>query len=384
MDISKNIADILQLYEFSMAIGESLDYKTNCDNFLTLLLARKNLSGCCILQKNSNSYQKLYSYPSQMSAEKHFSENDFLTNCFKDESPKVGSLEDTVEMNMPICSEKGAWTFFMLKKDLGLFLFENNNVFFTQVEINQLKPIMVKFSISLEACESFSKQQTLLKKLTTQNKELKEYAHVISHDLKSPLRNINTLIAWTKEEETELNQTISSNLSKIEDNLEKMDNLIDGILTYSSIDKTKASQKNIEIEPFINQIAIALDPPETLNLSINSNINFITFNAFQLEQLFFQLLSNAIKSLNKDYNEITINIEKQETLLVCSVQDNGKGIAKRYHQKIFQMFQTLDVSKKATGVGLSIVKKIVDLYEGEIWIESEENYGTTIHFTLKK
>ncbi|MCK8521348.1 ATP-binding protein [Aquimarina sp. D1M17] len=385
MDIGKNIADILQLYEFSMAIGKSLDYEKNCDKFLTLLLARKNLSGCCILRKRDEHYEKLYAFPAASVSNKYIPHNQFLTSCFKNSEPKTGIFNDSIKKTVPMCTEKGAWVYFNLKEDLGLFLFENNGNLFTSIDINQLNPIIAKFSLSLDACESFSKQQDLLKKLTSQNQELKEYAHVISHDLKSPLRNVVTLIAWTKEDAGNLDENLLQNLTGIEENAEKMDNLINGLLTYSTIDKEDIVANHIDIKPFIQEIIESINDSkkEITTFNIHTNVESLNFNALQFKQLFFHLISNAIYSIDKENGVINIHIDQHDSILKCSVQDNGKGIAKRYFDKIFEIFQTLENDKKSTGVGLSIVKKIIELYEGKIWLESQENMGTSFHFTLK-
>jgi len=384
MDINKNIADILQLYEFSMAIGKSLDYKKNCDNFLTLLLARKNLSGCCILKKNTENHEKQYSFPSQEGAEYIIPEHDFLSYCYRDQKPKTGLFNVEMKTYIPFCTDKGSWLFFSLKEDLGLFLFKNNGALFTTIEINQLEPIINKFSTSIDACHSYAKQENLLTKLTIQNQELKEYSHVISHDLKSPLRNINTAIAWTKEDVTDLNSTVIKNLEIIDDNVEKMDNLINGLLTYSTIDKKDSTIKQVHLESFIQEIIKKINPEKHITFSTKTNISSLNIDPFHLEQLLCNLIKNAVEHIDKKEGKVHITIMQQGPLLNCSIEDNGKGIPERYHKKIFEIFQTLDASSRSIGVGLSIVKKIVELYDGNIWLESEEGNGTVFHFTLKK
>ncbi|NNK73456.1 MAG: GHKL domain-containing protein, partial [Flavobacteriaceae bacterium] len=101
-------------------------------------------------------------------------------------------------------------------------------------------------------------------------------------------------------------------------------------------------------------------------------------------QLFQNLISNAVKYNDKEKGLISIDVEDKKSHYLFSVQDNGIGIDKRYYEKIFEVFQALEVSKQSTGVGLSIVKKIVDLYHGDIWLESELGEGTTFFFTIKK
>ena len=385
MDIRKNIASILQLYEFSMSIGKSLDYQKNCDNFLTLLLARKNLTGCCILQKNKDQYEKLYSYPTQLSIESYVSNNQFLRDCFSNTNPKTGVF-DTIESNTSLHPKKGSWVYFSLHSNLGLFLFENSGHVFSTIEINQLQPIISKFSLSLQACTSFSQQESLLKKLTIQNRKLKEYTHVVSHDLKSPLRTINTLITWIKEDYAEnINASVNDNLDKIDLHIEKMDNLINGILEYSVVDeRTQNLKSNIDMDNVIKEMIELIEIPDHITIDIPRQLPTIYANLSRIKQLFQNLITNAIKAIDKEKGEVCVLFEELPDFWQFGIKDNGKGIPEKYHKKVFEIFQKLETNNKSTGIGLSIVKKIVAFYEGKIWIESQEGIGTTFFFTLKK
>jgi signal transduction histidine kinase len=104
----------------------------------------------------------------------------------------------------------------------------------------------------------------------------------------------------------------------------------------------------------------------------------------KFQQLFQNLLSNAIKFCDKEVGFIEIDYKDKNTFHQFSVKDNGIGIEKKYHNKIFQIFHSLDTREDSTGVGLSIVRKIIELYEGNIWLESEPNKGSTFYFTIKK
>ena len=95
-------------------------------------------------------------------------------------------------------------------------------------------------------------------------------------------------------------------------------------------------------------------------------------------------MSNAIKFIDKEKGLIKIDVLEKTSHYQFSVSDNGVGIEKKYHDKIFEMFHSLNNSKESTGIGLTIVKKIVDLYQGDVWLESSPGKGTTFHFTLKK
>ncbi|WP_271769565.1 sensor histidine kinase [Aquimarina algiphila] len=229
-------------------------------------------------------------------------------------------------------------------------------------------------------------RELLLKDLEKSNKELNDYAHVVSHDLKSPLRSINTLITWIKEDnQGKLETTTENNLNLIDQNIEKMDNLISGILEYSVIDdKARNLESDINMIDLIEGIINLIPISDHITISIPNTLPIIHADPSRIKQIFQNLINNAIHAIDKEKGEIVVLFEELPDFWKFGIQDNGKGILKKYHNKIFEIFQTLDDKKVSTGIGLSIVKKIVEFYNGEIWIESEKGIGTTFYFTLKK
>ncbi len=237
---------------------------------------------------------------------------------------------------------------------------------------------------AIKISETEKQREIILKNLEKSNKELKDYAHVVSHDLKSPLRNISTLIYWIKEDSDQVDDETLKNLNLIDKNIEKMDFLIDGILKYSGIDQAEHVKKDIPIQHVVKEIISAIHVPDHIVIDVHKTLPVVKGDTFRLQQLFQNLISNAIKYNDKQQGSVRISCKEQENYWLFIIADNGAGISKKYHEKIFQIFQTLDDKNESTGVGLSIVKKIVDLYDGKIWLESEEGVGTTFYFTLKK
>ena len=225
----------------------------------------------------------------------------------------------------------------------------------------------------------------LLKKLELSNNELQEYAHVVSHDLKSPLRSISALVSWIKEDNKKnLDDNSLTNIHLIESTLEKMELLISDVLNYSSIDSDAAVSEQIDLNQLILELQEILYIPEHIDIKTLNQLPIITGDKTRLRQLFQNLLSNAIKFIDKEKGLIKIDVLEKTSHYQFSVSDNGVGIEKKYHDKIFEMFHSLNNSKESTGIGLTIVKKIVDLYQGDVWLESSPGKGTTFHFTLKK
>jgi signal transduction histidine kinase len=230
-----------------------------------------------------------------------------------------------------------------------------------------------------------TQREILLTQLAQQNKELNDYSQMISHDLKSPLRAIDALTSWFIEDyEDMLGISGIESIDLIRSNVKKMDNLINGILDYSSIDINQIDSYDVNTNKLVDHIVDA--QPLTSNISIVklSVLPIVHGNKFRLKQIFQNLINNAIEYNNKVDGLIEIGLEHDKDFWKFYVKDNGKGIEEKYYGKIFKTFQKLENNPESSGIGLSIVKKIVNLYGGKVWVESEINIGSTFFFTIKK
>lgn len=238
---------------------------------------------------------------------------------------------------------------------------------------------------SLEIVRINLQREELLKSLEKQNQSLNEYAHVVSHDLKAPLRSIDTLINWFKEDNAHiLDENNKKSLDLILSNVEKMDLLIKGILDYSTIDRQEIDDRLIDFNHLIDEIIRTIHIPNHIEIIFKNDMPKVFGNDFRYKQLFQNLIQNAIKYNDKELGFIEIGSNEKEKEFEFYVKDNGIGINERYQSKIFDMFSKLENNDESSGIGLSIVKKIVDLYGGKIWLESQEAIGTTFYFTLPK
>ncbi len=227
-------------------------------------------------------------------------------------------------------------------------------------------------------------KENLLRKLEKSNEELQDYAHIVSHDLKSPLRSITALISWLKEDYTNVIDEVGmENFKLIEDKLEKMDHLIDGILSYSSIDEKHSKSQKTDLNETIKNIKNIIYVPENIAIRLKEKLPVINVDPIRIQQLFQNLISNAVSHIDNPEGFVEIGYLEKPNFHQFSVSDNGIGISKEYHKKIFEIFQSVD-ENESTGIGLSIVKKIVQLYNGQIWLDSELGKGTTFYFTIKK
>ncbi|UII81027.1 ATP-binding protein [Flagellimonas sp. CMM7] len=233
--------------------------------------------------------------------------------------------------------------------------------------------------------EITAEKDMLLKNLEQQNESLNNYAHMVSHDLKSPIRNVHSLVSWVFEDGQEgFKEQNKENVQLIFQNLSKMDGLIDGILRHSTIDSIQESAIMIDINLLIDEIRQTVFVPENVKIKKSKKLPKIYTGKYRLEQLFKNLITNAITATeDRRYGQVIVDVKEEKDGWLFSVTDNGKGIPKHLQAGIFDMFKKLENNSEATGIGLALVKKIINYYKGDIWLSSGEGMGTTFFFTIK-
>jgi len=222
-----------------------------------------------------------------------------------------------------------------------------------------------------------------IQELENKNEELNKFAYVVSHDLKAPLRGIYNVISWIEEDlSSELSPALRKYLDIIPKRTQRMEDLINGLLDYARINR-KTTPEFVDTNILVHEIAQSIVPRE-FKLEIINLPELIT-ERLKLEQVFSNLISNAVKYSKSDNQSIEIRCQKVGTFYEFSVADNGIGIDPEYHQKIFEIFQTLREKNEmeSTGVGLAIVKKIIDDQGEQIHVESKLGEGTKFTFTWR-
>ena len=225
----------------------------------------------------------------------------------------------------------------------------------------------------------------LLNQLVSRNDALNEYAHVVSHDLKGPLRGINTLMQLIQMQNKDaLNEQSAEYFDMIGKSIRKMDNQISSILTYSKAGLMVEEKKEVDVKQLILDIRDQIMPTKQIDLVFASDMPIVLSHRNQLEQVVHNLMSNAIKFSPEEQARITWSCTEEDDKYELSIQDNGIGIEEKFFDKIFQLFQSLSVRQDSSGVGLAIVKKVVNALGGEVWLTSEYGIGTTFYFTIPK
>jgi len=226
-----------------------------------------------------------------------------------------------------------------------------------------------------------------VKKLTRSTRELQEFTRISAHDLQTPLRGIGTLSDWISDDYAErANEEGQRHARLLAGRAQRMSKFLDAVIQYSSLTFVDRQEKELDLNMLLPEVITTIDSPENIEITIEDKMPALTAVREFVELVFGNLLSNAIKHMDKPKGQIKINCVERDDFWMFSVTDNGPGIKERYFGKIFQIFQILSLRDETEniGIGLPIVKKIVEMYDGQIWLESTPGQGSTFFFTFPK
>lgn len=239
----------------------------------------------------------------------------------------------------------------------------------------------IKKAVSIQLAHQ-QQSQEYTQSLEQINAELDQFAFVVSHDLKAPLRAVSNLAGWIAEDcGSDIPETSQEHLALLRKRVRYMENLISGILGYS---RTQQFNEHgiADTEVLIHDVIESLTPPDTITVSVKGSFPVISTQVTKLQQVITNLISNAIRYTDRDGGQISIECIQLEDRCQFTVTDNGDGIPKEQHDSIFRLFHTLSPSgDDSSGIGLAIVRKLVEENKGRIWVESESGKGCRFSFT---
>jgi PAS domain S-box-containing protein len=223
--------------------------------------------------------------------------------------------------------------------------------------------------------------------LEERNRELDSFVYVVSHDLKAPLRAVSNLSLWIEEDlEGSLTAANQEQMNLLRARIERMSATIDGLLDYARIGRTADSIEPVSVADLIAETLDSLAPPPTFQIAIAKNLPTIYTKRLLLTQVFTNTIGNAIKHHDRIDGAIHIGIAERGNVYEFAIADDGPGIAPEQHDRVFEIFQSVNPQQRSdsTGIGLAIVKKIIEAEGGKIWLESQPGEGTTFYFTWPK
>lgn len=250
---------------------------------------------------------------------------------------------------------------------------------------DEIGKLALSFNAMLDKIEKSQKELiNSSNKLKKQNDELNQFSYVVSHDLKAPLRAIFKLSEWIEED---LGPFVAGdskkNLQILRGRVFRMESLINGLLEYARVGKVNIASERTDVGAVIRDVLDLLNPPPRFTITVDNNMPVFATKKVLMQQVFLNLLSNAIKYNNKEAARIKVSVLRSGSFFQFCVTDNGIGIDAAFHEKIFTIFQTLEARDQveATGVGLSITKRIIEEVGGSIRVESQPGIGSSFVFT---
>jgi signal transduction histidine kinase len=238
-----------------------------------------------------------------------------------------------------------------------------------------------------DSARLFREQNELIAALEKSNHDLDKFAYVTSHDLRAPLRGIANLSQWMEEDlGDKLTDKSREFLHLLRGRVRRLEDLIQGVLDYSRAGRVSDAPTEVDVGALVRECVELVAPLKTAQIEIAPHLPTLCTTRVPLQQVFMNLIGNALKYNPKPEPRVQIGAEPTGNGWEFYVRDDGPGIAARYHAQIWGMFQTLHSRDRieSTGMGLAIVRKIVEAHGGRAWIDSEEGKGSTLRFTWPK
>ncbi|WP_395338171.1 sensor histidine kinase [Ningiella sp. W23] len=225
-------------------------------------------------------------------------------------------------------------------------------------------------------CRDITKQEELIRKLQKANQELDDFASIASHDLKAPLNAIRRLLAWIHEESAEvISDNAKENLDFVVSRAERMHSLLNDLLSFAKIGRDQQKYEQLSLKKSVDEMKLLIDVPGDFEITCDDviiHVPTVPFNTVMLN-----LISNAFKHNDKARPTIDVSASVTKHYYIIKVKDNGPGIPKQYQDRVFKLFQTLRPRDEVegSGMGLSVVKKYVESYQGQLKLSSDGESG---------
>jgi signal transduction histidine kinase len=291
-----------------------------------------------------------------------------------------GHLPVTSYLAVPVTSRNGSVIG-------GLFFGHPQPAMFTERHEELVAGVAAQAAIAMDNARLFAEAQRLISQLDESNKDLDQFAYIASHDLKAPLRGISNLAQWLEEDlDHAITPEAREHLDLLRNRVQRMEGLINGILDYSRAGRVRTRPEPVSSSKLIQEVVEMLTLASEAQVEVQGALPDLHTERVPLQQVFLNLVGNAVKHAKRADARVTITARDRGDFVEFTVSDNGPGIAPEFHERIWGIFQTLEPRDvvEGTGIGLSVVKRIVNHKGGSVELESSEGAGSKFLFTWPK
>jgi PAS domain S-box-containing protein len=255
---------------------------------------------------------------------------------------------------------------------------------------NQVAIALENARLFSELQTKFAERQTLIGELENKNSELERFTYTVSHDLKSPLVTISGFLGYLEQDALSGNtDRLKRDIFRIQEAVKKMQKLLSELLELSRIGRVINPAEQVSFHDLVREAITLVQgrlEAQHVTIQLQPNLPSVFVDKPRLVEAIQNLLDNAAKYMGEQPNpRIEIGQRRESTepgQSVFYIKDNGIGIAPEFHERIFGLFNKLDPKSEGTGVGLALVRRIIEIHGGQIWVESEAGFGSTFLFTL--
>ena len=271
----------------------------------------------------------------------------------------------------------------------GLVDIDQPNAIVGDKSSNEIDEISAEFDRRIEAFKEVeAARERVSDELKRSNKELEQFAYVASHDLRAPLKGIQMTASWVADDMAEyMTDDTRESLELLQSRAERLDKLLNSLLQYSRVRSKRHEVEAVEVADIVDEVKLLLSLSSDFSINVSGVLPRVFAERFHLQQVFQNLVENAIKHHDRETGVITLSAEDTGAYWRFSVTDDGPGIPTEFHEKVQQIFQTLvrRDEREASGMGLALVKKIIEQNGGKLTIDSPLNgRGCAMRFTWPK
>jgi signal transduction histidine kinase len=268
----------------------------------------------------------------------------------------------------------------------AMFFGHEDRAVFTERSQRLAVALAASAATAMDNARLFTDQQRLIRELEKTNEELDQFAYAASHDLRAPLRGISNLATWVEEDlGISTPKKVKEHIALLKGRASRMDKLINGLLELARVGRTRQKPERVDVTELLHETIDLLSAPESSRILIVGAMPTMTAERFALQQVFLNLIGNAIQHSGRKDVIVRITANERAEEYEFAVSDNGVGIPPEHHERVWQIFQTLQARDivESTGIGLTIVRKQVETHGGRAWIDPA-GPGATVRFTWPK